>query len=171
MSFIRPEAAETLARWREAIIGGILILGGTYTMSFTHNVVKGFAFVVALVGAAIFVEGVRRARWPKKDGGLGVVEVDERRITYLSPVGGGALSINDLVRVRVRTTDLGPFASDFYWELTDNEGQRLSIPGDAENAGALFDALTVLPGANYEAVIAASSSTENAEFLVWESKA
>ena len=128
------------------------------------------AHVQLLIGAALFIEGVRRARLPHDTGGVGVVEVDERRITYLGPHGGGALSINELSRVKVRTTNLGPLASDFFWEFTDREGQRLTIPGDAENASALFDALTALPGADYEAVIKASGSTDQADFLVWEAK-
>ena len=73
------------------------------------------------------------------------------------------------MRVKVRTTALGPAAADFYWEFTDREGQRLTIPGNAENAGALFDALTALPGADYEAVIRASGITEESEHLVWSS--
>ncbi len=168
MSFIRPEAAAALKRWREAIIAGVILMGSLQAASATTGLVNGLAWVTALIGAALFIEGVRRARLPDKSGGVGVVEVDERRITYLGPHGGGALSINELARVKVRTTDLGPAASDFYWEFTDREGQRLTIPGDAENAPALFDALTALPGADYEAVIKASGSTDIEDFLVWE---
>ena len=102
---------------------------------------------------------VRSARW---------ILYSKRQITYFGPMGGGAISINELMRVKVRTTDLGPLTSDFFWEFTDTSGQRLTIPGDAENASALFDALTVLKGADYQAVINASGSTEPAEFLVWE---
>ena len=80
---------------------------------------------------------------------------------------GGAISINELMRVKVRTTALGPAAADVYWEFTDREGQRLTIPGNAENAGALFDALTVLPGADYEAVIRASKSKGEGDHVVW----
>ena len=73
-----------------------------------------------------------------------------------------------MARVKVRTTADGPTSSDFFWEFTDTDGQRLTIPGDAENVSALFDALTALPGADYEAVIQASGSTQSADFLVWE---
>ena len=170
MSFIRPEAKAFFLKWREAIIAGVILMGSLQAASSTTGLVKGLSWATALIGAALFIEGVRRARLPERSGGVGVVEVDERQITYLGPMGGGAISINELIRVKVRTTDLGPMASDFYWEFTDGAGQRLTIPGDAENAGALFDALTVLPGADYEAVIRASSSTQHADFLVWERK-
>lgn len=171
MSLIRPEAAAFLKRWREAIIAGVILLGSLQAASTTTGLINGLSWVTALVGAALFIEGVRRARLPQNGGGLGVVEVDERQITYFGPHGGGALSINELRRVKVRTTDMGPFTSDFFWEFTDASGQRLTIPGDAENASALFDALTVLPGADYEAVIKASTSTQNEDFLVWQASA
>lgn len=168
MSFLRPEAAAFLKKWREAIIAGVILMGSLQAASTTTGLVNAFSWVTALVGAALFIEGVRRARLPDKSGGIGVVDVDERQITYFGPQGGGAISINELSRVKVRTTDLGPAASDFFWEFTDRAGQRLTIPGDAENATALFDALTALPGADFEKVIEASGSTEVGEFLVWE---
>ena len=142
--------------------------GVTAAASTTGGLIQAMSWVTVLVAAALFIEGVRRARLPERQGGVGVVEVDERRITYLGPLGGGALSINDLSRIKVRTTGLGPAAADFYWEFTDRAGQRLTIPGNAENAGALFDALTALPGADYEAVIRASKSKSETEHLVWE---
>lgn len=169
MNFIRPEVKAFLYKWREALISAVILLGSLQAASMSVGFLKYMSYAGALVGAALFIEGVRRARLPYDAGGVGVVEVDERRITYLGPTGGGAISINDLVRVKVRTTALGPFASDFYWEFTDSDGQRLTIPGDAENAGALFDALTALKGADYEAVIRASAITEESEHLVWTS--
>ena len=167
MSFIRPEAKAFLMKWREAIIAGVILLGSLQAASATSGVVEALAWVTALIGAALFIEGVRRARLPERSGGVGVVDVDERQITYFGPMGGGAISINELMRVKVRTTALGPAAADFYWEFTDREGQRLTIPGNAENAGALFDALTVLPGADYEAVIRASKSKGEGDHVVW----
>ena len=166
MSFIRPEAKAFLWKWREAIVAGVILMGSLQAASTTTGLINGLSWVTALIGAALFIEGVRRARLPERDGGVGV-EVDERQITYLGPMGGGALSINELARVKVRTAALGPAAADFYWEFTDREGQRLTIPGDAENASALFDALTALPGADYEAVIRASKSKEETEQIVW----
>ena len=168
MSFVRPEVAAFFKKWREAIFGGVVLMGNLQLVASSTGVLRGIGWAGVLIGAALFIEGVRRARFPKDTGGVGVVEVDERQITYFGPHGGGAISINELQRVKVRTTDLGPMSSDFYWEFTDKSGQRLTIPGDAENAGTLFDALTALPGADYEAVITASGSSEQAEFLVWE---
>ncbi len=168
MSLIRPEAAAFLKKWREAIISGVILLGSLQAASMTFGLVQAMSWVTVLVAAALFIEGVRRARLPERQGGVGMVEVDERQITYLGPLGGGALSIDELQRIKVKTTGLGPAAADFYWEFTDRAGQRLTIPGNAENAGALFDALTALPGADYEAVIRASKSKSGTEQVVWE---
>lgn len=168
MSFIRPEAAGFLKRWREAMIAGVILLGSLQAASATKGVMNALSWVTALIGAALFIEGVRRARLPQDSGGVGVVEVDERQITYLGPMGGGSVSINEISRVLVRTTGDDPAKSDFYWEFSDFSGQVLTVPGDAANASALFDALTALPGADYEAVIKASGSTDVQEFLVWE---
>jgi hypothetical protein len=168
MSFLRVEAIATLTKWREAIIGGAILLGSLSFVSGAVGAQKGFALAGAFIGAALFIEGVRRARFPRDGGGVGVVEVDEHEITFLSPHGGGTVSIDELVHVAVRTNDLGPMASDFFWEFSDAQGQTLVIPGDAENASVLFDALTALPGADYEAVIAASGSTDVGVFEVWK---
>ena len=168
MSLIRPEAAAFLKKWREAIFGGVVLMFNIQLAATSFGLLRGLAFAGILIGAALFIEGVRRARLPDLSGGPGVVDVEERQITYFGPHGGGALSIDDLAQVMVRTTDLGPLASDFFWEFTNTAGDSLSIPGDAENASALFDVLTVLPGADYEAVIKASGSTGKAEFLVWD---
>lgn len=168
MSFVRPEAAAAIKRWREAGFGAVVLMFNLQLASSSSGTLNAIAWVGVLLGAALFVEGVRRARLPDKAGGVGVVEVDERQITYLSPHGGGAMSLEELARITVRTTPEGPGSSDFFWEFNDRNGQSLTIPGDAENATAIFDALTALPGANYEAVIAASGSSERGEFLVWE---
>lgn len=168
MTFIRPEVLAFLKRWREAIIAGAVLLGSLEAASSTTGAVHAFSWVTALIGAALFIEGVRRARLPKNNGGVGVVDVDERQITYFGPEDGGSISFDELARIKVRTTASGSAKTDFFWEFTDLSGQRLNVPGDAENASALFDALTALAGADYEAVIQASGATDAKEFLVWE---
>ena len=124
MSFIRPEAAAALKRWREAIIAAVILLGSLQAASSTTGLMNAFSWGTALIGAALVIEGVRRARLPDTAGGVGVVEVDERQITYLGPLGGGAVSINELSRIIVRTTADGPFSTDFYWEFMDQSGRE-----------------------------------------------
>jgi hypothetical protein len=168
VSFIRPEVLSGLLRWRDAIVGSVLVAFGLYSVFTGLTVQRWTGYLLILLGAALLWEGVKRARFPAPGGGPGVVEVDERQITYFGPLGGGAISINDLTRVQVRTTDLGPAVSDLFWDFIDTSGTVLTIPGDAENASLIFDALSALPGADFEAAIRAAGSTENALFVIWE---
>jgi hypothetical protein len=96
-----------------------------------------------------------------------MVDVDERQITYFGPLGGGSISINELVRVNIRTSDLGPLAPDLYWDFFDDGGTSLTIPGDAEGVEQIFDALSALKGVDYEAVTNAAGTTEDQFFTVW----
>ncbi len=171
MSLIRPEARAFLFRWQEAILSGIALLGSLQAAAMTAGLVRGLSYAAALVCAALFIEGVRRARRPDRGSGAGRVEVDERQITYFSALGGGEISIDDLVRVKVRPGDRRPAGPDFFWEFTDLHGQRLTISGDAGNGAALFDALTALPGADLEAAIRVSNADAGGEQIVWEAAA
>lgn len=168
MTFLRPEAKATLLRWREALIGAGLLAISVWWGLGAHGFVRGTAIVIGTVGLALLWNGVRRARFQPGTGGPGMVEVDERQITYFGPDGGGAISIDALVRVTIHTTADGPFEDDVFWVFDDDAGAHLRIPSSAEGAGALFDALVALPGANYEAVIRAMQSTELAQFDIWQ---
>ena len=168
MTFLRPEAASTLLRWRDAIVGGTLLAFGLYSAFTGLTVQRWTGYLLIVLGAALLWQGIKRARFPAPGGGPGVVDVDERQITYFGPLGGGAVSIDELTCVTIRTTDLGPAVSDLFWDFTDRSGTTLTIPGDAENAALIFDALAALPGVDYEAATRAASSTAQALFVVWQ---
>ena len=167
MSFIRPEVRDGVLRWREVLIGAAVLLVGLYLLASGIGLQKWLGGAMGLVGLALIWEGMRRARFPAPGGGAGMVDVDERQITYFGPLGGGSISINDLVRVSVRTSDLGPLAPDLYWDFFDGEGQSLTIPGDAEGAELIFDALSALEGVDYEAATRAAGATDNQLFTIW----
>lgn len=168
MSFIRPEVRDGLLRWREVLIGGALILAGVHLAVFGLGIQRWMGAGMAGIGIMLVWEGVRRARFPAPGGGAGMVDVDERQITYFGPLGGGSISINELVRIIVRTSDLGPLAPDFYWDFFDDAGQSLTIPGDAEGVELIFDALSALQGVDYEAVTKAAGTTTNQLFTIWQ---
>lgn len=168
MSFVRPEVSAALKRWREATIGGFLLLAGLHLAIFGLGLQRLMGAGMAAIGAMLLWEGVRRARFPAPGGGAGMVDVDEREITYFGPLGGGSVSINELVRVNVRTNDLGPIAPDLYWDFYDGSGQSLTIPGDAEGVELIFDALAALEGVDYEAATTAAGTTEDRLFTIWQ---
>ena len=170
MNFIRPEAAAVLLRWRQPLIGVAVCLVALWFILTDFGIRQIAGVAALLVGVALIWDGLRRMRFPAPGGGAGVVEVEERRVTYFGPTGGAAVSIDQLVLVRIRTTDAGPFSSDLFWEFVEDTGTLLVVPGDAENAAALFDALSALPGADYEAATRAATSTDNATFEVWRAE-
>lgn len=167
---IRPELTAAMLRWREALIGLAVLLLSAYGAITAFGLVKWLSWLGLAIGAALIWEGVRRARFPSGQGGPGVVELDERQITYFGPMGGAAISVDDLIRVEIDTIDTGPFNSDLFWTFTQTDGVSLRIPGDAQGVEILFDALAMLPGVDYQAAMAAAGSTELQHFVIWQKR-
>lgn len=159
MSLLRPEAAAALYRWREALAGGVMLAAGLWLAltSFGALFLIGAGF--AAFGLALIVAGIQRGRFRAGGGGAGVVEVDERRITYFGPFGGGAVAVEDLTELAVDGAH--------NWLLTDASGQILMIPMTAEGADALFDAFTALPGLGGSDLVAAARRPAKGCTVVW----
>lgn len=165
---IRPEVLALFRRYGEVILGAALVAFGVWVVLSANLFWQAIGSLFVGAGLGLGWSGWRRARLTAPDmDGLGVVEVDERQITYYAPYEGGAVSINDLARVTIVTNDKGPQADDIHWLLEENGGARLLIPNSAEGAGQLFDALAPLKGIDFEAAIRAMGSTANASFVIW----
>lgn len=165
MSFIRPEAREGLLRWREAMVGGAVALLGLYWFTTSFGLLKWAGMAVVVIGAAMAWSGFQRARFGGGHGGLGVVQVDERQITYLAPVGGGFASIDALTRV-----EIGPdLAGRPVWRFRSG-GDLLTIPASAEGTAGLFDALTALPGVDISAAIRALDEKKSQSVVIWQKR-
>lgn len=162
MSFVRPEVVSGLKRWSEALIGGAVLLWGLRWAVFSGGILQWVGVAVALAGLTYAWAGIQRARFRAGSGGLGVVEVDERQITYLAPVGGGIVSLDALRRVDIARDRL----DQPMWRF-DMAGERLSIPAGAAGAGALFDVLTALPGAEIETAIRTLRAPPEAPVTIW----
>ncbi|WP_102107830.1 hypothetical protein [Oceaniglobus roseus] len=166
--FLRPEARAALHRWRDAIVGGVLLVPGLGWLTGGTGLLRPIGAALALLGAGMLIQGIRRARFPAGGGGAGMVEVTERQITYFGPESGGAVSIDSLARIEVRRHGRrkGPAGMD--WILHADGAPPLTIPGDAENASALFDALAPLPGVDYARAIEAGNSRAHGLFVIWQ---
>jgi len=162
MSFIRPEATVEIKRWRGPMVAGAVLALGLWWGLTSLGLVKWFGWALAAASAAILWASVQRARFHGGVGGLGVVEVDERQITYLAPVGGGFLSLDGLSEVVI----LPDRAGLPVWRFTGG-GERLSVPASAAGTETLFDALTALPGADMEAAIRASRGRPADAVVIW----
>ena len=165
---IRPEIQDLFWRYFELLVGVAITVMGVMVFNLHGLLWQGIGGLFAVAGLAISWTAWRRVQLTSKThDGPGVVEVDERQITYFAPLGGGAVSINDLARVTILTNDQGPFAEDVHWLLEENGGSRLLIPNSAEGAAQLFDALSPLKGVDFEAAIRAMGSTSPDSFVIW----
>jgi len=164
---IRPELVQGFVRWREVILGGALVLLGLWLFNRGGVFYPVVGFLAGLVGVGLALAAWRRLRFPAGKGGVGVVEVDERQITYFGPQSGGAVSIESLVRVEIHTRPKGLFGPNLHWEFTCDGEPSLIVPGGARGVEALFDALSALPGADYSKAAEAARSEQNETFVIW----
>jgi len=162
MSFIRPEAAAGLRRWREVIAAGAVLALGIWWGLTALGLLSWIGWALVIGGGAMLWAAIQRARFYAGHGGLGLVEVDERQITYLAPAGGGIASLDHLTEV-----SLGPDRAGLpVWRFRTGD-EILTIPTSAEGTAALFDALTALPGIDIEAAIRASRTRTPHRVVIW----
>ena len=161
--FLRPEAKAVLRQWSEVILASAVIALGVWIVLRPGGIIiTGFGYVVVAVGAAGLIPALRRARFRTDGEGPGVVQIDEGRISYLGPVTGGTMALDDLTVLSVRHDHGGQTA----WVLAD-PSQLLVIPVDASGADALFDAFSTLPGLNLDKVIRAVQSRTKGSERLW----
>ncbi len=96
-----------------------------------------------------------------RDLGPGVASVDERRVTYMGPETGGALSLDAL-----RAVDVQSGAAPV-WILRQGGGPTLRIPAAAEGADRLPEALAALPGFSETKALRALGAAGHALHPVW----
>ncbi len=159
MNFIRPEVRRGLLRWREVIVGAVTLALGLRLALTSFGALFLIGSGLALAGAALIVAGIQRARFRSGGGGSGVVDIDERQITYFGPYGGGAVSVDDLIEIGV-----DPSRS---WLMRDIHGTHLMIPMNAEGADALFDAFTAVPGLTPARLVEAARSAPQRYTTIW----
>lgn len=173
MSFLRPEAVAAIRLYAEPIIYAVItaaflwkgaaLIGAGAWIAGILMLVPGLLAALAVLGAierALVAHRSARA-------GPGIVTVEEGRITYLGPYGGAAMAVDALMRIDIVTDPESSFASDARWEMTDETGQRLSIPASAANAGALLDVLGGLPGFSNLTAIRALHGDQAGRRAIW----
>jgi hypothetical protein len=169
VSFVRPEAARAIRHYAEpALYAAIaafclwkavsLLAGGSW-IGLAPLAVGAIAAFAVLGTAERALVARRSAR-----SGPGIVWVQEGRIGYFGPHGGATVAVDALVRVDIIA---GDDPSESRWELTDESGQRLSIPASAAQAETLLDALGGLPGFNNMAVVLALEADTPGRSAVW----
>lgn len=147
---IRPEALATLRRWQEV---GLALAGiGFGLWLFTRGgwVLMPLGLGLGALALGYGVLALRRLRFAQGAGAPGMVEVDEGQISYFGPVTGGAVSLRELVELRLLAR-----GGQRFWRLKQQDGQALLVPVDAMGAERLFDAFAALPGMDSQALVAA----------------
>ncbi|SPF77369.1 hypothetical protein ALP8811_02396 [Aliiroseovarius pelagivivens] len=159
---IRPELRAELIRYREALVGAGIILLGLWWAWGSLGLITWMGLALAGFGAVILWSGLRRARIRSAHGGVGVVQIDERQVTYLAPVGGGFASLDDLRLIEIAKDRAGLSVWRFH-----QPGNVLVVPARAEGAEAIFDALTALSGADIAAAIRAVNTPPADTVVIW----
>lgn len=150
MTLIRPELADALWRAREVIAAAALGLFGLWLVSLGGWLLQAVGGMALLLSLGWGWQAFRRMRFAQGGEAPGIVEVDEGQISYFGPVTGGAVSLPDLVELRLMT-----LRGRRLWRLKQSDGQALLIPVEARGADALFDAFAALPGLDTGDLVAA----------------
>ena len=170
MSFIRPEMRQHIYRWREVLFAIALGLIGLWIYRTGGIVFHTIGGIIMLVAIGLGVIGWRRVRLNFGTGGLGVVEVDERQITYLLSYGGFTLSITDITAIEIHTNALGPLSPDLFWVFKSMGQHPQSIAGNAVGAEKIYDVLANFQGVYFDRAMAATKATDAQVFVIWKQK-
>jgi hypothetical protein len=170
MGFVRPEVAERLRLWREPATWAAVLCVGVWLIWQGYSRVAPLPFaagvLLAIVGAGLLRPALGRLRLHGRLG-EGVVVVDEARIGYFGPRGGGFVDLPSIVRVEIVSRPHLPSDSGHAWVLTAEDGTRLVVPLGAEGADRLLDALSPLPGIDFDAGAAAVAGRGAGRATVW----
>jgi hypothetical protein len=171
MSFVRPELAASLRPWREAVTWAAVLGAGLWMTWRGYSLLAPLTFVVGLAlvatGIGLLPPALRRARLAREPLDEGVVVIDEWRIAYLGPRGGGVIDLQSVVRVEIVTRPHVPPASGHAWVLSAEDGTQLVVPLGAAGADRLFDALNPLPGIDFDAGAEAVAARRPGRAVVW----
>ena len=164
MSFLRQGARDQLWRWREAIVGGGLMLFGLWLVVGPGFLLAVPGYAALAGGAALIWLGVQRARFRGEGDGAGAVQVVEGQITYFGPLTGGTVALRELQRLSL---DRQMFPAHWRLEPRDDEPPLL-IPVNAAGSEALFDAFAALPGLRTERMLFELRKTRHDAVVIWE---
>lgn len=150
MSVIRPQVRETMARWGEPALGLTVMGLGLWVLTLGGYVLSPVGALIVALGAGWAVLGYRRMRFAGRGDAPGLVQLDESRVTYMGPMLGGSISIDELIEIRLLS-----LRGRRAWRLRQADGQILLVPTDSAGADGLFDAFSTLPGLSSADLIAA----------------
>jgi hypothetical protein len=149
---------DTLRPWREVLAALAATAFGLWVAAQGGLILIPAGMAIAGLGAAWAIAARRRMRFHTEIAAPGVVEVIEGQVSYMGPVVGGAVALDDLVDLRLIS-----LRGRRLWRLRQADGQAILIPVDAAGADSLFDAFVSLPGMDSAALVAALHPEGRAE--------
>ena len=128
--------------------------------------VTGF-FAVCLIAGVLMMAGVLGKDPPPDDH----LTIDDIGITRTAPRLREHVAWDDIMRVRIFTSDQGPQVEDVLFVIDGRSGAGCVVTHDLAVRGGLLEALqSRLAGLDNGAVIDAMGSTSNQSFTIWEAK-
>jgi hypothetical protein len=164
MSFIRPEIAQKLNRWREALAGAGSAALGIVWITTESGALAIIGTVLTIGGALLIFAGIQRARFRQGSGGPGLVQLDEGQLTYFGPFEGGSIPVETLTMLELDPSQ-EPAA---HWILSHSVGETLNIPVNAEGAEALFDVFAALPGIDTKNMLDRLQDQPDEKIVIWQ---
>ncbi|WP_417249759.1 hypothetical protein [Celeribacter sp.] len=163
---MRPEVQALLWRWREVIVGGVVVALLLWWASASFGVVRWVALGASAVAVIFAIAAIQRARFKGASGGYGAVEVDEGVVSYLTPMGGGQVEIADLTCVLLLPAERGPA----HWQIEASGQTPLQIPLDAHGADKLFDVFVTLEGIETEKMLRQLKAAPKSPVQIWRKR-
>ena len=163
MSFLRPEVAALIRRWREVEIAAAVALAGLWLATRGGSFLALVGGGVVVLGCALALIGWRRLRFSREATAPGIVRVVEGQMAYLGPFGGGFVGMPDLVELAL----IRDGAGQQVWRMASVAGAPVLVPVEALGAEALFDSFAALPGLDMAQVLAALEAADPADRVVW----
>ena len=165
MDFIRPAAKAKIAQYKEfwAAIGVSVL--GLWVCLASFGFVKILGIALIILGALLSWTGLIKARLRIMGAAEGVLEVDERQLTWFGPYGGHVLSLNEIQRIEVAGDGTQISA---HWIFTDLTQGPVAVPMAATGNEALIDALALFQGLRYARVQELLQSGTQFREVIWK---
>ena len=161
--FLRPEARQSLNRYRDLIIAAVVGSIGLYWGLTTFGLMVWVGWFLVIIALAFAASGIQRLRFETDKGGVGIVTVKEGQVTYLAPFDGGMVAMSELSALILDYSQDPP-----RWVLRQLGHQEVQIPLDAEGTDKLFDVFAALPGLQTGEMLAALEKNDGHPIVIWQ---
>lgn len=133
-------------------------------------IIQTVLIVFALL-ITFFLLKKQRNNAASKDNEMYQIKFDKHKLELIFPDGTKQdLGIADITLITIKTTDKGPLEPDLFWQFHTHfsESPVMIIPEGTIGEEDLLAFLgSTLAKFDYEQVISATGSTENALFVIW----